>query len=164
MRELIEFMERFGVSEDDALKALLGAMSPIQPPALRQGWTHSMRYGNKAPSTKEIWKLFVDSDFRCTKCNSQRRITLDHINGDPTDHSPENLRVLCAECNRGENAKATRDIDHQLRIYRAALSLFDEIGHFPTDKQVQVRAGTEQIGGATYFLRYMKARLDKVAN
>ncbi len=160
MSELTEFMERFGISEEDALQALLGAMSPIQPPALRQGWSHSKRYGNSAPTTKEIWQLFVDADFRCTRCGSQRRITLDHIDRNPTNHDVNNLRVLCASCNRADNAKATRDEDHQLQIYRAALTLFKELGRFPTDRQVLERAGTEQIGGATYFLRYMKKRLE----
>lgn len=159
MDELMKFMAQFGVSEDDALKALLGAMSPIQPPALRQNWSNSRRYGNSAPSTKEIWMLFVEADFRCTACGSQRRITLDHVDGDPTNHLISNLRVLCSECNRGGNKKATVDTDHQLRIYRSAMSLFEENGAFPSDSEVRLRSGTAQIGGALYFLRYMKARL-----
>ena len=161
MKELEAFLQRFSISEDDALKALIGAFSPIQPPALRQGWCNSRRYGNCAPSTKEIWSLFVNADFRCALCQSQRRITLDHINGDPTDHSVANLRVLCADCNRGANKKATRDINHQLRLYRSVLLLLDQLGRFPTDAEIRANAGTEQIGGATYLMRYMKARLAK---
>lgn len=160
MSELTEFIVRFAISEEDALQALLGAMSPIQPPALRQNWLVNKRFGNAAPSTKEIWQLFVDADFRCTKCRSQRRITLDHIDRDPTNHNVNNLRVLCASCNRAENKKSTQDEDHQLKIYRAALALFKELGRFPTDRQILERAGTKQIGGATYFLRYMKMRFE----
>lgn len=159
MDELQAFMERLGISPDDALKALIGAFSPVQPPALRQGWRASKRYGNSAPTTKEIWAMFEAADFRCTSCGSQRRITLDHKNNDPTDHSLENLEVLCSECNRGRNAKATRDTDHQLRVYRATLELLESLKRFPTYKEIQEYAGLEQIGGATYLVKYLKARL-----
>ena len=159
LSELIDLIQRLEIPPDDCVQALLGAVSPIQPPALRQGWRNSKRYGNDAPSTQEIWKLQVDADFRCTLCGSQRRITIDHIDNNPKNHSVDNLRILCAACNRADNSKATRDRNHQLRIYRAAISLFDELGTFPTDKQVLQRAGTEQIGGATYMLRYLEKRL-----
>ena len=164
MTELTDLLEKLGVSQDDAVKAVLGAISPVQPPALRQSWCNSRRYANSAPSTKEIWRLFVDSDFRCSLCGSQRRITIDHISSDPTDHSIDNLRVLCFDCNRLGNSKATKDTDHQLRVYRAAVNLFDELGSFPTDRQVQDRAGVAQLGGTIYLLRFMRARLTATPN
>jgi hypothetical protein len=69
--------------------------------------------------------------------------------------------VLCASCNRGSNQKATRDIDHQLRVYRATLNLFDATGRFPTPEEIRQQAGLEQIGGPTYLVKYLKARLTK---
>jgi hypothetical protein len=159
--EIREFLLRLNISEEDAMKALISAFSPGQPPSLRNVWKKSSSYGNSAPTTKEIWLLFEAADFRCTKCGSQRRITLDHIDGNATNHAIENLRVLCYECNRGGNKKATRDVDHQLRIYRATLQLHDQLGRFPTLKEIRKAANVKQIGGATYLVKFLKARLKK---
>jgi len=156
MSELIEFMDRFGISKEDVLQVSLGAMPPIQPPALRQGWSQSRRYGNPAPTKEVICRLFVHA----TRCGSQRRIMLDYIDRDLTNHDVKSLRVLCASRNRADNAEATRDGEHRLQRFRSALTLFKELGRFPTDSQVLEHAGTEQISGATYFLRYTQKRLE----
>jgi len=154
-----EFLTKMDVSEDDALQALLAAFSPIQASALRQNWMRSSNFGNTAPTTKDIWRKFEEADFRCSNCGSQYRITLDHSDNNPLNHEYSNLVVLCFECNRGRSAKATRDRQHQLRIYRAVIDHWHEHKSFPTNREIQDRAQVEQIGGSTYMVKWLRDRL-----
>lgn len=147
------------VSENDALQALLAAFSPIQASALRQNWLRSSNFGNTAPTTQDIWRKFEEANFRCSQCRSQYRITLDHVDNNPLNHSLDNFVVLCFECNRGRSAKATRDKNHQLRIYRAVIEHWHEHKEFPSNKQILERSGVEQIGGSTYMVKWLKDRL-----
>ena len=154
-----EFLQKMNISEDDALQALLAAFAPIQASALRQNWIRSSNFGNIAPTTKDIWRKFGEANFKCSDCGSQYRITLDHADNNPLNHSCDNLVVLCFECNRGRSAKATRDKQHQLKIYRAVIEHFHETGVFPTNREIQGRAQVEQIGGSTYMVKWLKDRL-----
>jgi len=159
MSELDEFLKITGASEDEALKALISAFAPLQPSALRQNWLRSKDTGNTAPATAEIWQKFEEADFRCVTCGSQLRITLDHIDGDGKNHALSNLQVLCFSCNREKSRKGTGDKDHGLRIYRAAIKLFNESGRFPTNAQIKQRAGVRHIGGVANLIKYLKKRL-----
>ena len=154
-----EFLTKLEISEEDALQALLAAFSPIQASALKQNWERSSNFGNCAPSTADIWRKFEESSFRCSKCGSQYRITLDHADNNPLNHAYENLVVLCFECNRGRSAKATRDQKHQLRVYLAIIEHFHQHGTFPSNREILDRAGIEQIGGSTYMIKWLKDRL-----
>jgi 5-methylcytosine-specific restriction endonuclease McrA len=109
MSMIEDFLSRHSISEDDALTALLSAFGPPQPGVIRQNWCRSSYFGNCAPSTGEIWSLFERSSFRCIKCGSGKSLTLDHIDGDSTNHNLLNLRVLCSACNRGASGKPTID-------------------------------------------------------
>lgn len=50
--------------------------------------------------------LLNEANHKCTLCGWSKENTytgkvplhIDHINGDPFDHSPENLRVICPNC------------------------------------------------------------------
>ena len=154
-----EFIEKIDISQDDALEALLSAFAPAQASALRQGWITHDRFGHSSPSTKDIWKKFEDADFRCNDCGSQYRISLDHIDSNPLNHSLDNLAVLCSACNRGKSSKGTRDKKHQLRIYRAIIEYWNEHEKFPSNSEILTRAGVEQIGGSTYMVKWLEDRL-----
>jgi Zn finger protein HypA/HybF involved in hydrogenase expression len=157
-----EFLDKMEISEEDALQALLAAFSPLQASALRQNWMKNISFGNSAPSTADIWRKFEEANFKCSLCGSQYRITLDHADDNPRNHSYENLVVLCFECNRARSTKATRDKGHQLRIYRAVIDHYHEFGTFPTNGEILRRAGVEQIGGSTYMIKWLKDRLVKI--
>lgn len=157
-----ELIKLLGISEDDILKSILSAFVPLQPGVVRANWKSSSHHGNAAPGTAEIWEKFVEADFRCTECGSQRRITLDHIDGNASNHELSNLRVVCYDCNRKLSSKGTQDQDAQLRIYKAFFELREELGRDPTNKEILNRSGVSQIGGATYLLKFLKARLDPV--
>jgi hypothetical protein len=132
---------------------------PVQPAALRQGWNSSTRYGNSAPATKDIWRKFKSAEFRCTACRSQRRITLDHVDGNAKNHSLDNLAVLCFDCNRAKSRKSTGDLEHSLRIARTIIAFHDKEDRFPTNAEILTHSGVKQIGGATYLVAYLRARL-----
>ena len=162
MSEKIEqFMRITGVTEDEVLTALIGAISPSQPGALRQNWRRNKSFGFDAPTTKAIREMFEDADYRCGKCRSQLRLTLDHRNGDATNHDPTNLDARCFACNRSKSRKPTQGQDHGLRIYKAIIELYAANKPFPTNKEIQGKAGVKQIGGRSTLVRFLKKRLEE---
>ncbi len=161
MKNIEEFLEVFDIPEEEALAALIGSFGPPQASGIRGYWRKHSHYGNDAPSTEIIKGIYSSNDYRCHICGSQKRLSIDHNDGNANNHAVENLKLLCFSCNRGKSSKPTQDKSHKLKIYRATMELYSELGQFPTQKQIRQRAGVSQIGGATYFLDYMKARLEK---
>lgn len=159
MQNIQEFLNLLNISEDEALDALISAFSPTPPPTVRQNWSRLSTFGNSAPTSQEIWNLFCEGDFKCTKCGSHRRITIDHINSDSTDHAKSNLVLLCYSCNRARSNKPTVDYFHALRIYKSTIELEKTLGVFPTLKEVEKHANVGQIGSATYLIKFLKAKL-----
>ncbi len=159
MKSIEEFLKILNISEDEALDALVSAFSPTPPPTVRQNWNRLSTFGNSSPSSEEIWDLLCEGDFKCTKCGSHRRITIDHINSDASDHSKENLVLLCYSCNRGRSKRATVDFNHALKIYKATVSLEKRLGRFPELKEIKDSAEVGQIGSATYLVKFLKVKL-----
>ena len=164
MKDVAYLIELLSLSETDVVKALLTAFGPPQPGVLRQSWRNNKVHGHDAPSTAAIWDMYVKADFRCTLCGSGRRITLDHIDGDATNHVLENLRVVCSDCNRRLSSRGTQDVDAQLRIFRSFIKLHEQLGRFPTRKEIKLDARVQQISGATYMLKFLKQRLTNKCN
>lgn len=62
--------------------------------------------------------LLEQADYKCTVCGFNERhpsdgsciLEIDHINGDSTDHRPENLRVLCPNCHALTSTYKARNI------------------------------------------------------
>lgn len=162
MLEFIEeFLDKFDISEDEAMRDLLSAFSPMNPGTIRVNWLRNENFGNDAPSTKEIWTKLKNADFKCSECSSQYRITIDHIDGDATNHSCQNLRILCFDCNRNHSSKPIKNKAHQLRVYYAAMDHLDEKRRFPTNKEIVDLADIDQIGGAGYFIKWLEFKLMK---
>jgi hypothetical protein len=159
MDEVLEFLRLMGISEDDALEGLISHFGPTQPGVLRDVWKKRPGYGGKAPTAPQIWELWVKADFRCVKCRSQRRITLDHIDGNCANHSLDNLQVLCYDCNRAKSRRPTVNHKAQLRLYRSTMKLYRQSGQFPTYKEIRIDSGVRDIKGAIYMLRYLEQRL-----
>jgi hypothetical protein len=160
MKEIEKFITAFGVTEEEALKALISVFTPCSPGVVRQGWRRSAEYGD-APEANEIWQLMARSDFRCTLCRSQYRITIDHKDRDKSNNQMSNLRVLCAACNRAQNSRGIANPNLGLTIYRTAVALFDELGRFPSNAEISARCGIPggKFGTARYLLRFLQARL-----
>ena len=154
-------MELLGVSETDAIKAILNLVSPPPPPATRQNWTRLSTFGHDAPTTQDLWKKLEESDFRCHRCGSQMRLSFNHINSNPKDHRLDNLEVICFSCNRSVSQKGTKDNNHHYKLAMAAIELWTENGIYPTLSEIQNRAKVEQVGGATYLLKFIKNRILK---
>lgn len=159
--KLQELMELLDVSETDAIKAILNLISPPPPPATRQNWSRQSTFGNSAPSSQDLWKKLVSSDFRCNKCKSQMRLSFNHINSNATDHSLENLEVICFACNRAASEKGTRDVDHHFKLAMAAIQLWRSSINYPSLNEIREHAGVAQVGGATYLLKFIQTRLEK---
>ena len=160
MKNIEEFLNLIGATEEEALGALLGSFGISQPNATVQYWKKHDAYGKSAPTTQEVIEVFVSNNYKCQECGSQRRLSLDHIDGNAKDHRVSNLQLLCMSCNRAKSKKGTRDKDHQLTIYNAAMELCKELNRFPTYNEVKERAKVEQIGGVKYFLDYLKHRYE----
>jgi hypothetical protein len=143
MDRINRLIDIIGASEDEALSALLSAFTPPQPGVTSANWKSSSRFGNSAPTTKELWGILETADFRCSNCQSQLRITFDHADGDSTNHARTNLRVLCFTCNRAASRKATEDFAAGVRIYETAVALFEETTRFHLIKTLK-RSGVKQ--------------------
>jgi len=161
MTELKELMLLLDVSETDAIKAILNLVSPPPPPATRQNWTRLSTFGHSAPTTQNLWKKLVESDFRCHRCGSQMRLSFNHIDSNAKNHDLDNLEVICFDCNRSVSKKGTRDNNQHYKLAMAAISLWKETGEFASLNQIRKLAGVEQIGGATYLLKYIEKRLSE---
>jgi hypothetical protein len=116
------------------------------------------QFGHSAPETATLRQLFDAADYRCTECGSQLRLGLDHVNSDGTDHSIGNLRVLCFSCNRAKGKGAGENVHHGRRLTSAIIALYDELGQFPTNKQILERSGLTQVGRPE-LVAYLKKRL-----
>lgn len=160
MKSVDELIEILGASEDEVLSALLTAFSPPQPSALSGAWKQRKNYKNP-PTGKEMWRLFEDADFRCTKCGSQHRITLDHKDKNSNDSSANNLQVLCFGCNRATGKGIARNKNSGLLAYRVLLKYFREHEEMPTRTQVAKMMGHESVGSYLYLLAFLQHRLGK---
>jgi hypothetical protein len=157
--KLKEIMELLEVSETDAIKSILNLVSPPPPPATKQNWSRQSTFGHSAPSTQDLWKKLVESDFRCHKCQSQMRLSFNHINSNATDHRLDNLEVICFACNRAASEKGTVDTDHHFKLAMSAIELWKISPDYPSLNEIRDAAGVGQVGGATYLLKFIEARL-----
>src|SRR5665213_2172680 len=147
---VIELLDLLGVSDDEAIKALLSVFASVQPGPIAGAWKKRSNYG-VAPSTKEIWALLTEADFRCTQCGSHANLGIDHIDRDTSNINPENLRVVCHGCNRATNSRPVQNTNAGLRIYKAMMELYHKTGVFPKPGDVQRTAGVSQLSGARYM-------------
>ncbi|MBI5450123.1 MAG: hypothetical protein HY940_02085 [Gammaproteobacteria bacterium] len=161
MITLKELMDLLDVNETDAIRAILNLVSPPPPPATRQNWTRLSTFGHSAPTTQDLWQKLEDANFRCDHCRSQMRLSFNHINGNAKDHRLNNLEVICFSCNRAISKKGTRDSNQHFKIAVTAIEMWKERKIFPTFEDIRKRAGVEQIGGATYLLKYIQRRLNE---
>lgn len=159
-QSVLDFLSLLDIPEDEALKAMLSAFGPANPGALRGSWKQRKNYGTP-PSTQEIWKLFKDSDFRCSKCKSYLRITLDHANKNAKDDTLDNYKVLCFACNRASGKGTFKSRHPNVRIYCAAMKLYQLLGRWPKDKEIRNEAQVDDLSGATYLVRFLEHVLQK---
>ena len=158
MDRLLRFIEVTGISEDEALAALVAAITPPQLGPMRQNWQRQPQFGNSAPTTATLRDLFIQADYRCTKCGSQLRLGIDHINSDGSDHGVNNLRVLCFSCNRAKGRGESQNLNHGSRLAQAVIELFDANGSFPDSKKIMAQAGITRVGRPE-LIAYLKKRL-----
>jgi hypothetical protein len=157
MNQLLRLIEILGISEDEAMRALLSAFASVQPGPMRQGFLKRPEYGG-APETNEIWDLLVRSDFRCAECGTHFDLTLDHVDKDTRNNHIDNLRVFCRDCNRSVNSRGLVNKHANLRIYKAIIELMTELGRFPTPIEIRVRADVSQLSGAIYLIRFFETK------
>lgn len=158
MKSLKRFIEVAGITEEEAISALVAAISPPQMGPLRQNWSRQPQFGHSAPDTDVLRRLFEDADYRCTDCGSQLRLGIDHVNSNGTDHSSENLRVLCFSCNRAKGRGAHENAHHGRRLAVAIIDLYDENGRFPTNREIIERSKITKIGRPE-LIAFLRKRL-----
>lgn len=134
--ELATVLNFLAPTPDEVKMAILSKFSPLQPGVIRQNWRTSSKFGYDAPKTSVFWALLQESDFRCSICSSQYRVSIDHINGDNTDHRSENLQVLCTPCNISKANDGVRNPDSQYVIMSEFMTYIEEHGEIPTTRQL----------------------------
>jgi hypothetical protein len=157
MERLLQLIEILGITEDEAIRALLSAFASVQPGPMRQAFLKRPEYGG-APETTEIWDLLVRSEFRCSQCGTHYDLTLDHIDKDTRNNRIDNLRVFCRDCNRSVNSRGLVNRYANLRIYKAVIELMTQLGRFPTPREIQAASGVSQLGGAIYLIRFFETK------
>src|SRR6266446_4363350 len=135
MREITRLIKLLGITEDEAMRAILSAFASVQPGPMRQMFLRRPDYGS-APETSEIWDLLVRSNFRCSECGTDYDLTLDHRDRDTRNNKIGNLRVLCRDCNRAINSRGLVNKHANLRVYKAIVALIDRLGRFPTAVEI----------------------------
>lgn len=161
MDNIKEFLELFDIPEEEALQSLLSAFSPPQMGPYRQNWRRLSTFGNSSPTSQEIWKKFEEANYKCNECGSHLRITLDHKDGNSTNHSLDNLEVLCYQCNRAKSSKGTKTRNKKAKVYLAIMQHWNEHHTFPTIKEVQNIMGTDKAGIDIYMGKWLKSKLEE---
>lgn len=153
LAELRQIIEVFGATEEEAAAALVSAFRPPQPNSLVQIWKNCDYFGRSAPTPQEVWEIYQRDDFRCASCGTVRSLTLDHIDGNPTNHDPANLRCQCRQCNRPAG-RATVFPNHDLTVFREMVSG----GTHRRPAFVRRAAGLGK-GGCNSFVWFLRHRL-----
>jgi hypothetical protein len=161
MKEIERLINVLGVSEDEALRALLSAFASVQPGPLKKVFNERPEYGTP-PETREIWELLVKSNFKCALCSTHYDLTIDHVDRDTKNNSLSNLRVLCRDCNRSVNSRGLKNKHAGLRVYKAIMDILDKEGRFPSDLEVMEMAGLDQLSGARYMIRFFESKYGAV--
>ena len=159
MLKLSEIMDLLEVSETDAINAILNLVSPPPPLQLNKTGIDKLPLEMQHQRLRIYGGKLIDADFRCNKCSSQMRLSFNHKNGDATDHHVDNLEVICFSCNRAASKKGTRDINQHFKLATSAIELWKSSNNFPFLEEIRKKANVEQIGGATYLLKYIEKRL-----
>jgi 5-methylcytosine-specific restriction endonuclease McrA len=157
VKRLDRLINILGISEDEAMRALISSFASVQPGPMRQKLLARKDYGS-APTTSEIWGLLDAADFRCVLCHSHADLTLDHINRDCSDGRSENLRVLCNSCNRSTNSRPVTNKNMNLKVYESIIALVDALGRFPNTIEVQRHCGISNLGPAYYLIRFFERK------
>ena len=68
-------------------------------------YAHTIRkYGSHVNSSRKKYIKHIDKDTKCILCGfkalNKCQLDVDHIDGNHTNNSPNNLQVLCANCHR----------------------------------------------------------------
>jgi hypothetical protein len=155
MERLRQLIELLGMTEEQAIRALLSAFASIQPGSMRQGFVRHASYG-VAPETRVIWDVLVAHNFRCAVCQTHYDLTLDHIDSNPQNIALTNLRIVCRDHNRAANSRGLQNQNANLRIYNAIIDLWKRTGRFPTDPEIQRESGVSQIGGSRYMIKFFR--------
>ena len=160
---VLELINLLGLSDDDILRALLSVYSPCQPGSIKAAWNNRKNYG-PAPSSSEIWSLYERYDFRCIKCGSQYRISIDHINDDRFDSDPKNLQVLCQSCNRAKQKIGLKNKDAQVKVYKSLMELSKTNDSLPNSYQIHKHANVGKSGGSSmYLVKFLTHRLKQLS-
>lgn len=74
-----------------------------------------------SPRERELYRELLrvrDGAFcrLCKRSEQEYELEIDHINGDPNDWRPENLRFLCKSCNQKERRRMEREAAQAFRV------------------------------------------------
>jgi len=152
MPQFLSLLEILGLDLQDAIDAVIFCVGPSGAAGRKSNWKRSPYFKHSAPSVKTFNSVYVRDGYRCSKCGTQLRLSVDHIDGDPTNHAEENLRILCGPCNQGYKYIKTQ-------LTMAFLQFCTSYGRIPTVQEVLDAAGLESVRSYCQFLDYLQARV-----
>ncbi|MEI7733321.1 MAG: hypothetical protein WCO56_27365 [Verrucomicrobiota bacterium] len=146
-----------GLSEDEVLAALLSSFVPSNPGSVALSWAKRNNY-TAPPSTKVLWDIMVAADFRCEECHTHHDLTFHHRNDDAHDSCPENLQLLCRNCNRAKSRRPVKQRDFKINIFKTYLDLFDRLGRPPTPVEIKRHLNLKQLSSSVYMVHFLNTR------
>ena len=153
------------ISHDEAIRTIISACSPPSHYSTRANWKNSKRYGNDAPEGKVFLELLRDALYRCEDCGNISQLSFDHIDSNPTNHTKENLQVLCFTCNRKRSKLGIKFENKKAQIFDFMVEHFRNQGDIPPVRRVvEIFPGHRDnaLGGEFYFYKYMEKRLSDI--
>jgi len=150
-------------TETEILQALVTAFAPPNLNTTISNWRNAKRNGYDAPPIERLQKLFEYNNYKCNYCNSQLMLSVDHIDGDSTNHNWENLQPLCRSCNSAVRADRNRREENRhtgAKIVKAIIAHLDEHSEFPDNREILKRSGVTSIPNPE-LIKWLETRFNQ---
>lgn len=82
----------------------------------------------RIPLTKKERELIFDLyEHRCVECNVTTPLTINHIDHDPSNNSPNNLEVVCVDCHKQRHKRVKTKTKTKTKKTKRVYSIMEQV-------------------------------------